>query len=84
MLPTLSDIPQRSTIALAKPDACCISPAGPLDTLSEPYFIISAALPAIVIASFSSHSDLCQFSRSISGRDTTIPSAPPRGIIVAL
>ena len=77
-------MPQRSTIARAKPDACWMSPAGPFETLASPYLMISAAFPAIVIAIFSSHSALCQFNRSISGKDTTIPRAPPRGIIVAL
>ena len=77
-------MPQRSTIARAKPDACWMSPAGPFDTLSSPYFIISAAFPAMVIAIFSSHSALCQFNRSISGNETTIPKAPPLGMIVAL
>mmetsp|Transcript_23346 Transcript_23346/g.40665 ORF Transcript_23346/g.40665 Transcript_23346/m.40665 type:complete len:253 (+) Transcript_23346:442-1200(+) len=84
MLPTLSDMPHCITIARASALACWISPAGPLDTESSPHLITSAALPAIVIARFCSHWSRCQFKRSISGKLTTMPNAPPRGMMVAL
>ena len=52
MLPILSDMPQRMTMARAIAEACWISPAGPFDTRSSPHLMISAALPAIVMVIF--------------------------------
>ena len=71
-------------MARASALACWMSPAGPFETWPSPHLMTSAALPAMVMASFCMHSSLCQFSRSISGSETTMPSAPPRGMIVAL
>ena len=60
MLPILSDMPQRITMARATAETFWISPEAPEDTRSSPHFLISAALPAMPMAIRSFIWSLCQ------------------------
>ena len=83
-MPSSCDKPQRVTIMRASLVACSMSDAAPEVTFSLPNTISSATRPPIMMASreviCSQHID----SLSRSGSCMTMPSARPRGMMVAL
>ncbi len=83
-VPSFSEKPSRVTIARAILVTCWMSPAAPEVTLSLPNTSSSATRPPIDMASMAiSCSKLCEIW-SRSGSDWTMPSARPRGMMVAL
>ena len=80
----LSEKPQRVTIMRASRVACSMSEAAPDVTLSLPKIISSATRPPIMMARREVICSKLIDSLSRSGSCMTMPSARPRGMIVAL
>ena len=83
-MPSSSEKPQRVTITRASFVACSMSDGAPEVTFSLPNTSSSATRPPIMMASREVICSSVIESLSRSGSCMTMPSARPRGMIVAL